>query len=81
MNGHHPLHVSHVGPSCDIFSPLPILLSLFSSHALSSTHTLSSLTHNFPQLSHNTHLNNTFSQVMFLQYWKYFLLVNIVVIC
>ena len=75
------LHMSHVGPSCDLFSPLPVSLSLFSSYILSSTHTLISLTYNFPQLSHNTHLNNTLSQVMFLQYWEYFLLVNIVVIC
>ena len=69
-----PPHVacgSQLGP----FSPLLISLSLFSSY------TLSSLTHNFPQLSHNTHLNNTLSQVTFLQYWEYFLLVNIVVIC
>ena len=72
-----PFHVSHVGPNWDLFFPLPISLSLFSSHTLSSTRILSSLTHNFPQLSHNTHLNNTPSQVMFLQYWEYFLLVNI----
>ena len=76
-----PLHMSHVGPSWDLFSPLPVSLSLFSSHTLSSAHTLTSLTHNFPQLSHNTHLNNNLLQVMFLQYWEYFLLVNIVVIC
>ena len=75
-----PLDVLNVGPSWDLFSPLPVSLNLFNSHTLSSAHT-SSLTLNFPQLSHNTHLNNTLSQVMFLQYWEYFLLVNIVVIC
>ena len=48
------------------------------SHPLSS-HPPFTLTHNFPQLSHNN--LNTLSQVMFLQYWEYFLLVNIVVIC
>ena len=54
------LHAFHVGPSWDLFSSLPVSLSLFSSH------TLSSLTHNFPKLSHNTHLTGNVFTILWL---------------
>ena len=76
INGHHPSTCRMWVPAGAFFPPYP-------SHSTSSaqlSHPLFTLTHNFPQLSHNN-LNNTLSQVMFLQYWEYFLLVNIVVIC
>ena len=63
------LHEFHVGPSWDLFSSLPVSLSLFSSHTLSSalTPSLHSLT---TFLSSHTTL---ISQVMFLQYCDYLL--------
>ena len=76
INGHHPSMCHMWVPAGTFFPPYP-------SHSASSaqlSHPLFTPTYNFPQLSHNN-LNNTLSQVMFLQYWEYFLLVNIVVIC
>ena len=63
------LHEFHVGPSWDLFSSLPVSLSLFSPHTLSSalTPSLHSLT---TFLSSHTTL---ISQVMFLQYCDYLL--------
>ena len=63
------LHAFHVGPSWDLFSSLPVSLSLFSPHTLSSalTPSLHSLT---TFLSSHTTL---ISQVMFLQYCDYLL--------
>ena len=42
-----------------VFLLTRVTQSLQLSHPLFSSQTLSSLTHNFPKLSHNTHLNNT----------------------
>ena len=93
---------SQLGP----FFPLTRLTqSLQLSHPLFNSHNLLHSVKTFLSshtLSHNTHLYNTLSQVMFyiyiyiyictsvmlyiycvmfLQYWEYFLLVNIVIIC
>ena len=82
INGHHPSTCRMWVPAGTFFPPYPShsISSSQLSHPLFSSHPLFTLTHNFPQLSHNN-LNNTLSQVMFLQYWKYFLLINIGVIC
>ena len=75
INGHHP-------SMCHMWVLVGTFFPPYPSHSVSAqlSHPLFTLTHNFPQLSHNN-LNNTLSQVMFLQYWYYFLLINIVVIC
>ena len=74
INWHHP-STCHKWVPARTFFPLTRLTQ--SSAQLS--HPLFTLTHNFPQLSHNN--LNTLSHVMFLQYWEYFLLINVVVIC
>ena len=95
-------------PHVALWVPAVTFFPIYLSHSVSSTLTPSlqlsqpsSLSHNFPQLSHpltqhspqqHSLTSNVFIYictlvmlyiycVMFLQYWEYFLLVNIVIIC